>query len=81
MSVSWFRRSDGAIKPGDEQQEEIEFKPEKLKEEISTDLTNKFGEFQTATDKKLEPLLEFAASFKADKEAPRCCGSGRAQRE
>ena len=36
MSVSWFSSAvTGAIKPGDEHQEEIDPKPEKLKEEIS----------------------------------------------
>lgn len=67
--MAWFRRGDGSFKPGDEKEEEVEFKPEELKKEISTELTNKFGEFQTASDKKLEPLLEFVTTYNKDKEA------------
>lgn len=67
--MPWFRRSDGSFKPGEEKEDEVEFDPKKFQGEISTDLTNKFGEFQTKTDEKLAPVLEFAAAWKADKEA------------
>lgn len=68
--MAWFRRGDGSYKPGEEDKhDEVEFDPKKMQGEITTELTNKFGEFQTETDKKLSPVLEFITSFKADKEA------------
>lgn len=67
--MAWFRRSDGSFKAGEEQHGEVEFDPAKFKGEITTEITGKFGEYQTKNDEKLAPVLEFITSFKADQES------------
>ena len=68
MANDWVRRSDGSMSSEKEGTGDIEFKPEKLKEDITNEVTTKFTEFSTAQDAKLKPLLEMAESIKADRE-------------
>lgn len=67
----WRRASDGSMKPGDDDNkdglEDIEFKPEKLKEDITKDFETRFTTFQTSQDEKMKPLLDMAANIERDR--------------
>lgn len=67
--MPWFRRSDGSMGVKDEKEglEDVEFKPEKLKEDITKDFDTKFTEFQTKQDEKMKPLLDMAANIERDR--------------
>jgi phage I-like protein len=69
--MAWFKRSDGALSPEDDRRkkDDIEIDPAKLKSELTEDFNKGFEKFQTEQDEKLKPVLEMAASLKADKEA------------
>lgn len=68
--MPFFRRVDGEVKPGEEGKEkldDIEFKPEKLKEDITKDFDTKFTAFQTVQDEKMKPLLTMAENIEKDR--------------
>jgi hypothetical protein len=67
--MPWYRKNDGEVKPGDEKKEDedIEFKPEKLKEDIGKDLDERFTKFSTANDEKMKPLLTMAENIEKDR--------------
>lgn len=68
--MPWFRKPDGEVKPGEEKkEEEIEFKPEELKKDISTEFDNKLKTFGEEQDKKMKPLLDMAANIENDRKA------------
>lgn len=68
--MPWFKRSDGSFGSKDEHKDDdIEFKPEKLKEDIEASFKTKMDEMQTANDAKMKPLLDMAANLEADRAA------------
>jgi hypothetical protein len=71
--MPWFRRADGSMsaEDKDKKDDDIEFKPEKLKEDITKDIETKLTDFSTKQDEKMKPLLDMAASIAADREERR----------
>lgn len=67
--MPWFRRDDGELKAGEQKLDDVEFKPEKLKEDITTEFDTKFKTYQTEQDAKMKPLLDMAANIEADRVA------------
>ena len=66
--MPWYRKSDGEVKPGDEKKDDdVEFKPEKLKEDITKEFDTKFTEYQTKQDEKMKPLLDMASNIERDR--------------
>lgn len=67
--MPWYKRSDGSMAAGEEKgkDDDIEFKPEKLKEDIGKDLDDRFTKFQTANDEKMKPLLTMAENIEKDR--------------
>lgn len=64
--MPWYRKPDGSM--SDENKlEDIEFKPEKLKEDITKDFGEKLTAMQTAQDEKMKPLLDMATQLAADR--------------
>lgn len=70
MPGFWKRMSDGSFKPAEnDTNDDIEFKPEKLKEDITKTVTDSLSAFETKNNETLKPILEMAASIKADRDA------------
>lgn len=71
MPAFWKRNTDGSFKPAEEDDKnklgDVEFKPEKLKEDIGKDLDDRFTKFQTANDEKMKPLLTMAENIEKDR--------------
>lgn len=67
--MPWFRREDGsmAVKDDKDKVDDIEFKPEKLKEDITKDFETKLTKFGTDQDAKMKPLLDMAANIEKDR--------------
>ena len=59
--MPWYRR-DGQLVEG-EKLDDVEFKPEKLKEELTTSFKTSLTEMQAAQDEKMRPILEMAAAM------------------
>lgn len=66
--MPWFRK-DGEMKAGEEKLDDVEFKPEKLKEDITAEFDSKFKTYQTEQDAKMKPLLDMASNLEADRVA------------
>jgi hypothetical protein len=67
---TWFRRQSGQVLPGEEKDnkdDDIEFKPEKLKEDITKDFDTKLTEFQKKQEDTLKPLLTMAENLEKDR--------------
>lgn len=64
--MPWYKRPDGSMS-GEDKNEDIEFKPEKLKEDITKDFGEKLTAMQTAQDEKMKPLLDMASQLAADR--------------
>lgn len=60
--MPWYRREDGSMTEGNKLAD-VEFKPEQLKEELTTSFKTSLTEMQTAQDEKMKPLLEMAAAI------------------
>lgn len=69
--MPWYKRSDGSMAAGEEKgkDDDIEFKPEKLKEDITKEFDTKFTSYQAEQDKKMQPLLDMASQLASDRAA------------
>lgn len=69
--MPWYRRSDGSMsaEDKDKKDDDIEFKPEKLKEDITKEFDTKFTSYQAEQDKKMQPLLDMASQLASDRAA------------
>jgi hypothetical protein len=69
MPSTWVKRSDGSmgVKDDKEKDDDIEFKPEKLKEDITKDIETRFTDFQTKQTETLKPLLTMAENIERDR--------------
>jgi hypothetical protein len=66
----WKKMVDGSFKPADDNDNsDIEFKPEKLKEDITNEVKSSLSAFETKNNETLKPILEMAAQIKADRES------------
>lgn len=69
--MAWFRRSDGTLVPGEEKKvglDDVEFKPEKLKEDIVNSVDTKFTEFAKSQSEAMKPMQEMAALLKQERD-------------
>lgn len=65
--MPWFRKPDGSMSSEENKLEDIEFKPEEFKKELSKDFGEKLTALQTEQDKKMQPLLDMATQLAADR--------------
>lgn len=67
--MPWFRRGDGQLQPGDKDKlDDVEFSPEKLKTEITTEFKTQLDASTTAQDAKFKPLFAMAEQIQADRD-------------
>lgn len=68
--ASWFRREDGELRSGDKDKlDDVEFKPEKLKEEITAEVKTHLDTMRTEFSNSMKPLNDMAAQIAADRAA------------
>lgn len=66
-AADWFRRKDGSMGAGKEQEDSVEFKPEAFKKDMDESLDAKLKTLQEENDKKMKPLLDMATSIAEEK--------------
>lgn len=68
--ASWFRRSDGVFSPKEDKDDlgDIEFKPEKLQEELNKSIDTKFAEMSTRQEASMKPITEMLAALNKERE-------------
>jgi phage I-like protein len=68
--LKWLRGSDGAVKPVEVQDglEDVEFKPEKMKEDITTSFKTELDARDAKMDERMKPMQELALSIKQERD-------------
>lgn len=69
--MPWFRRGDGSFGSGEDKDklDDVEFKPDEFKKDLTEYFKTQLTELQTANDAKMKPLLDMAANLEADRAA------------
>jgi hypothetical protein len=67
--MGWFRQKDGSLAPGEDRDglADVEFKPEKFKEELTNTLTEKFAAQEAKQAEAMKPMQEMAELMKAER--------------
>jgi hypothetical protein len=67
--MAWFRQKDGSLQPGEDRDglDDVEFKPEKFKEELTNTLTEKFAAQEAKQAEAMKPMQEMAELMKAER--------------
>lgn len=65
----WKKNGDGSFTPADDKKlDDVEFKPEVFKTELSTEFKTLLAEQETKHQETMKPLLDMAASINKDRE-------------
>jgi phage I-like protein len=69
--MAWFKRADGSLAPVEDKKDgldDVEFKPEKLREDIVNSVDEKFTAFAKSQSEAMKPMQEMAELMKAERQ-------------